>query len=367
MKPLDLSFWPEWQGKPWMSEDAQTDLVSVIIPVFNRQVYILDAIESVYRQTYRPIEVLVVDDGSTDETAQAVNEWMDAHPNSADFTLRYHKQANGGVSSARNAGLLLSTGEYIQFLDSDDLLLPERLSKCVQAMKTHRVEFVYSAHYLDYSMEASEHQGRGLVVQALSGMGNVPDPRYYIWTVAGFFHRSVLCLVGPWNESLRICEDAEYFSRAFAVAESAYPIPEPLVIKRKHGGPRLLNVQREYAGLENRYRCIELRQRIVRYCGYHNQDFLGGWLQLAQDSLACGFPDICDHALVKAKNCDRFTARNHIRWTILKVFSYFPASLNKKIWPKVNETRNAVMWFMDMRKGKIQQASPDNLGERDVI
>ena len=355
MKPIDHSFWPEGQSLSWIAEHAQPGLVSVIIPVFNRQVYILDAIESVYSQTYRPIELIVINDGSTDHTEQAVEDWVDRHPNLEGFSLRYYRQENKGVSAARNAGLMLSTGEYIQFLDSDDLLLPSRISKCVDAMKTHQVEFVHSAHYAEYSPASSEHKGRGLVVSAVSSMGHVPDPRFYILTVAGFFSRKIIVSAGPWNESLRISEDAEYFSRVFATAESAYPISEPLVVKRKHSGPRLFDVQREYDGLESRYRCLVLRRRIIESTGYHEY-FSGAWMQLAQDSLAVGFPEMCKKALLYAKNLGPLHPRSYIWRMLLVFFSYFPVPFNKKFWPKVNAARNNIKWFFDMRKGKLRQA-----------
>src|SRR5438552_12366709 len=87
--------------------------VSVIIPVFNGERYIRQTIESVLAQTYQDFELLVIDDGSTDGTAEAVKEY--------EKNLRYVRQGNGGASKARNQGIRLSQGEYLAFQDADDL------------------------------------------------------------------------------------------------------------------------------------------------------------------------------------------------------------------------------------------------------
>ena len=354
MKITESSFWPDFSS-PWIAEDSQPELVSVIVPTFNRQAYLADAIESVFQQSYRPIELIIIDDGSTDNTNELVQAWMAEHQNLEGFYLHYHKQQNKGVSAARNAGLLLSHGQYIQFLDSDDLLLPERVSKCVAAAETSGADFVYSAHYLDYSGDSSENKGRGLVLSAVSDMGDVPDPRYYIWTVAVFFMREIISLAGPWNESLRICEDAEYFSRVFALARRASPITEPLVVKRKHGGARLLDVQHEYDGLDSRYRCLEIRQRIIRSCGYPDEDFTGGWLQLAQDSLGIGFLDIAEKCLAVSQQEGLRSIRFSVWWYILKFSCMLPRSFGMKFFPLANSVRNNVKWLRDTHVGKIKK------------
>src|SRR5438128_7526719 len=101
----------------------QPALVTTIIPVFNRPSMLREAVASVVAQTYRPIEIIIVDDGSTDETARAVDDLGEQNPNEI---LVVH-QDNTGPGLAREAGLQLATGEFIQYLDSDDVLLPRKL------------------------------------------------------------------------------------------------------------------------------------------------------------------------------------------------------------------------------------------------
>jgi glycosyltransferase involved in cell wall biosynthesis len=108
-------------------------LVSTIIPVYNRPQMIRKAVESVLSQTYRPIEIIIVDDGSTDETPCVLDELQMAHPE--EITV-IHKE-NGGPGFAREAGRLRAKGDYIQYPDSDDWLLPEKFTIQVNALKAH--------------------------------------------------------------------------------------------------------------------------------------------------------------------------------------------------------------------------------------
>src|SRR6185503_10394131 len=90
-------------------------LVSIIIPCYNQGRYLGDAIESVLRQSYRRLEIIVVDDGSTDDSSQVARKYSD---------VKLRRQENRGFSRARNAGLEASRGDYLVFLDADDRLLP---------------------------------------------------------------------------------------------------------------------------------------------------------------------------------------------------------------------------------------------------
>lgn len=106
--------------------------VSVIIPTFNCERFIAQTIESVLAQTYRDLELVVVDDGSTDNTRLIVEEFL------KDKRVRYIYQNNSGASTARNKGFLESSGEYIAFLDSDDLWYPEKLERQVDFLDKNK-------------------------------------------------------------------------------------------------------------------------------------------------------------------------------------------------------------------------------------
>ena len=107
------------------------NLVSTIIPVFNRPEMVCSALHSVLQQTYRPIEILLVDDGSTDDTPGVLASLQREHPDE----VRVLRQANAGPGAARERGRLAARGAYIQYLDSDDWLLPNKFADQVAALK----------------------------------------------------------------------------------------------------------------------------------------------------------------------------------------------------------------------------------------
>lgn len=112
--------------------------VSVIIPVYNTENYIAQALQSVRRQSLQDIEILVVDDGSTDGSAAVVRSVAATDPR-----VVLYSRPNGGVSAARNTGMEHARGEYTYFLDSDDLLEPGALESCYRKCKTENLDFVF--------------------------------------------------------------------------------------------------------------------------------------------------------------------------------------------------------------------------------
>ena len=102
-------------------------LISCIIPVFNGEVYLAEALESVLAQTYQPLEVIVVDDGSTDGTAEVAGHFRSR--------ITYIRQSNQGSASAKNAGMNAARGEFYAFLDSDDIWDPEKLRRQIDHLQ----------------------------------------------------------------------------------------------------------------------------------------------------------------------------------------------------------------------------------------
>lgn len=105
------------------------ELVSVIMPTYNRAALIGDAIQSVLDQTYDRLDLLLIDDGSTDNTENIISQFNDPR-------LKYVRQENKGAAAARNHGLALRTGAYVAFIDSDDIWFPEKLELEIEVMKT---------------------------------------------------------------------------------------------------------------------------------------------------------------------------------------------------------------------------------------
>lgn len=122
------------------------DLVSVIIPVYNVENYIDDCVESVLQQTYENIEVLLIDDGSTDQSGEKCKKWA-----VRDSRIRVVHQDNQGLSGARNTGIKESTGNWITFVDSDDIVAPRYVEVMVQMGRSNQVTLVQCGytHFFD--------------------------------------------------------------------------------------------------------------------------------------------------------------------------------------------------------------------------
>ncbi len=199
----------------WMCRDGKPGLVSVIIPTYNRSQLLAEAIESVWNQTYRPIEILVIDDGSTDGTRELVSGWCTRCASADGFTVRGFHQGNCGAPVARNLGLIESRGEFIQFLDSDDLLSPKKIEIQVRALSSQeRPSLAYG------SWRKFSSQGRQYLLFPQGYVFSGPDYLNEWLPMRGqpvhcfLWCRDVCVQQGPWIEDLASDQDVEYLLRA---------------------------------------------------------------------------------------------------------------------------------------------------------
>ena len=184
--------------------------VSVIIPTFNREKFITKAIDSVMAQTYQDFEIIVLDDGSTDNTRELLGRYNDR--------VKYFYQENRGIASARNEAIKRSSGDYIAFLDSDDYWIREKLEKQIQVFNQHQeygmVASCCSSIRLDGSFREKNRPGKsGWVLEDLFR-------KNFIRTSSAMIKRECLDQVGLFDESFRECEEYDLWLRIAA----RYPI-----------------------------------------------------------------------------------------------------------------------------------------------
>lgn len=188
-------------------------LVSTIIPVFNRPRMLNDAVRSVLAQTYRPIEILIADDGSTDDTSEVISALAAAHPE----MIRSCRIANSGPGPAREAGRQLARGEYLQYLDSDDRLLPNKFADQVEALNANPdCDIAYGMTRL------MDETGKVLADPFKWTDRNIPYlfPGLLVdrwWcTHTPLYRRSLTDRIGSWCD-MRWSQDWEYDARAGAL------------------------------------------------------------------------------------------------------------------------------------------------------
>lgn len=200
-------------------------LVSVIIPTYNSVAYVTAAVASVLAQTFADLEILVIDDGSTDETSEVMAGYG--------TRVRYLRQENSGVAIARNRGIAESQGEYVAFLDADDTWFPRKLELQLEALRAHiEAGVCYSAFLVVTSelkpigVRRSERWASAL--EDLLLHGNVVGS---ICTVLA--KRSLFQQAGGFDPLLSQCADWEMWVRLAARTEFVY-LDEPLVTYRQH-------------------------------------------------------------------------------------------------------------------------------------
>ena len=197
-------------------------MVSVIIPTFNRSAYVAEAVASVLAQTRTAMELIVVDDGSTDDTT-AVLERFGA-------SVRAISQVHSGVSAARNTGIRSASGEWLAFLDSDDLWKPRKLSSQLQFLSMHpelricQTEEIWIRNGQHLNPCKCHQKPEGHCFERLLD-------RCLVSPSAVMIHRDIFEEVGLFDESLPACEDYDLWLR-IGCRHPMGLVKEPLIIKR---------------------------------------------------------------------------------------------------------------------------------------
>lgn len=196
--------------------------VTIVIASYNLAPYVGEAIESALAQTHPNVEVIAVDDGSTDESAEVI----------ARYPIRFEQKKNEGVAYSRNRGAALATGEYLVFLDADDVLTAEYVERCLAALLAAPppVAYVYTnmQHFgLDHSIFEARPFDRELLLDA-----------NYIH-VSSLVRKSAFDAAGRWNPRWSVgYEDHELWVRMLAHGYTGKFLPEPLLRYRKRGQSR---------------------------------------------------------------------------------------------------------------------------------
>lgn len=223
-------------------------LVSVIITTYNRCDLVAEAIESVWKQDFNDYEIIVVDDGSSDSTGEVLKKYNN---------VTYFYQENHGVSQARNQGLKLARGEFISFLDSDDLWLPKKLSAQIAVMgKNPEIKVTYTD---EIWIRKGKRVNPMKKHQKYSGwIFKKCLPLCIISPSSVMLQRQVFDEVGFFDESLPVCEDYDLWLRISAGFPVVF-INDTLIIKR---GGQEDQLSHRFWG-NDRFRVIAL-EKIIR-------------------------------------------------------------------------------------------------------
>jgi glycosyltransferase involved in cell wall biosynthesis len=197
----------------------ENPLVSVIIPVHNGARYLREALESVFAQTYRPFEVVVVDDDSADDSAIIAESFPD---------VRYIHQPNQGVAAARNHGIEAARGEFLAFLDQDDLWIAEKLTLQIGYLLSHP-DLGYTLTQQQFFVDPGGTLPAWFRKELLSSV-------HTGWVLGTLVvRRTAFENVGNFATGYSAASDGDWFFRAKAAGISMAVVPELLLLKRIHG------------------------------------------------------------------------------------------------------------------------------------
>ena len=237
-------------------------LVAILIPAYNAEDSIADSLRSAIDQTWRNKEIIVVDDGSTDRTAEVVKLV-------ATKQVKLVSTANQGLSAAVNSAYKLSQGDYIQELDADDLIAPDKIERQLAALReTDSKRILLSspwAHFF-YRTGAAQFVRNSLwqdlppVEWLLRKLGENLHMQNATWLVS----REIAEAAGPWDASLQYDQDGEYFARVVLASEGTRFVPEGRVFYRVSDGNRISFIGQSKKKKKSLLRSMKLHVQYIR-------------------------------------------------------------------------------------------------------
>jgi glycosyltransferase involved in cell wall biosynthesis len=237
--------------------------ISVLLPVFNGERFLAEAIDSVLAQSRRPSELIVVDDGSTDDSAAVARRYRE---------VKLIQTENRGPAAARNTGVAEATGDLITFLDADDVMKPDRLERQEAA--------------LEEDPSASFVLGRSeVVVETAERPPSWRAEERMYHQMSLFTTRRVFELVGPFDEDLWLGDDTDWLFRAFEAGLRPALVPEPVILRRYPGRNITRDTQKVRAAQFQVMRRRVARRRASGSSGP----------SAASEALILGVPDVSSH------------------------------------------------------------------------
>lgn len=252
-------------------EQNNAPAISIIVPLFNVQRYVVECLDSLLAQDFTDFEVLVVDDGSTDLSLALARAAVDGDPR-----FRFFARPHAGQSAARNVGLDAARGEFVMFLDSDDYHLPGSLTRLMQTLRRYNLDLLYftadtlyeDAHAAEMLHEDMMH--RDSCLAPLSG------PELFVW----FEERRQLWVSGPLQIVRRqlledhhirllegaIHEDELYTTQLLTYAKRAWFLNEPLYMRRVHAGSTMTR-KRGLRNIDAVWRITDIMDEWIRANG----------------------------------------------------------------------------------------------------
>lgn len=248
---------------------SNVPLVSIIIPVFNSERYLVETINSALAQTWPNKEIIIVDDGSTDNSLAIAKSFNDP-------AVRTFKQENKGASAARNKGLLEAKGEYIQFLDADDLLNNVKVEAQVRLLagKDYAITNCATVNFFDdtnpYNIQPfhdwykeGSTDTADFLVKLYGGALTGPGYGGMIGVHAWLCPKTIISLAGRWNEELTTDDDGEFFCRVVLAARQIIYSDKAVCYYRKYTKTKSLSAMNDHRANQSLLKATDLKAKYL--------------------------------------------------------------------------------------------------------
>lgn len=256
-----------------MTQDSKLPLISIVVPTYNRKDYLRICLQALLNQSYTNNEIIVMDDGSTDDTCEMIKSEFPQ--------VVYFYQENAGTAAAKNNAVTKAKGQYIVFIDSDDVFLPDAVEKLFKALPEESPAACSYGHYLTIDANGVQQPTKNKVKHFPSGMILKDLLEHIIVTNCGtMIPRQLFLETGGFDCRLRVAEDYKLFL-TLAAQVPFYAVAEPIYLRRRHNNnlssanyAKIKTVFSVFDGfvtshseLQNQYPQIIRR----RYADFHNK------------------------------------------------------------------------------------------------
>lgn len=292
--------------------------VSINLCCYNSEKYLRETLDSIVNQTYKDWELVIINDGSSDSTESIIQEYINQG-----YPIVYHYQKNSGLSYSRNEALKRSQGEYIAFIDHDDLWMPAKLEKQVLFFKSNsEIDFLYSNFYM-----MDQDKGKKSVAhKKLQPSGFVFEHflyRYPVGILTALVRKSAIDkLEELFDIRLKLSEEYDVFMRILYVSQASY-IATPLAVYRIHSNMSSLRFMERYPG-EIEYVSDKLKNLDKNNSNKNAKAFQDQKIQLeyfrAKIKMAQG-------ELIKARNYLKPHRMSNLNFCLLYCTTYLPPFL----------------------------------------
>lgn len=342
----------------------KTPLVSILVPAFNAQEWIADTLHSAIAQTWENKEIIIVNDGSTDQTVAIARKFESE-------SVRIITQKKQGAAAARNKAFSLSRGDYIQWLDADDLLSPDKIARQVEALSQCRSQrilasavfgkFMYRWYRAEF-IPTELWNDLSPVEWLLRKMGQ----NLFMQTATWLVSRELTEAAGPWNTNMLSDDDGEYFCRVLLQSDGVRFVPEAKVYYRTLGGDSLGYVDRSNRKREALWDSMKLHIGYLRTLEDtpRSREACVAYLQ---KRLICFYPDRLDiarEAEQMARDMGGHLVSPRLSWKYSWMKRFFGWGLAQQISVSLQRSKASAKKYLDKTLFRIDRRRvPTAIGE----